>query len=426
MRIDESARGRSFAIGLGLITAGGVVLRAIYILVIGPHATSPGDWQFYHVTANLIASGHGFSNWFMAREPGVYVPTALHPPLYPLALSVVSWLGGTTEIAHRLAGLAFGAATIVTLGVLGRRLGGARVGLVAAAIAAAEPRFIATDGSLMSETLYGMLVALVLLAAYGYRAVPGAARAALLGALTGLVSLTRSEALLLVPLLAIPAALGAARRRLRDATIAVLACVLVMAPWGVRNWVTFGRPLFTSTNGATVIAGANCDPSYYGAGIGGWNFGCFSSWVTTNELDQAAVLTDTGLRYVRAHLGRLPAVVAVRQLRTWNLWPATFWDADEGHLPRVDRVGTLVYFILVALGAYGLVVCRRRGQTVWILLVPAAMVAVAAAASWGLPRLRYAFDVAFVVPAAIGLEALLAARSAKQPQPRRAAHRLAR
>ena len=408
IRSPEARAVRWFALAIALLAISGALLRAMYVLVLGPQATSPGgDWQFYHETPNLIAGGHGFSNWFVARTEGRFLPTASHPPLYPLVLSVVSWFGATTEIAHRLAGLAFGAVTIITLGVLGRRIGGAAAGIVASALAAGHPRFIATDGSLMSETLYGMLIALALLAAYAYQAAPAGGRAALLGAVTGLASLTRSEALLLVPLLVVPVVWIALDRRWRDATIAVMTCALVLAPWAARHWLAFGRPLFTSTNGGTVLVGANCGPSYYGAGIGGWELGCFTPWVTTNEAEQAALWADAGLRYMGSHVERLPLVVAARQLRTWNLWPPTFWDADEGHLPRVDRAGTIAYFMLLPAGVYGLALCRRRGHRIWMFLAPAVMVAIAAAASWGLPRLRYAFEVSLIVPAAIGLEALL-------------------
>ena len=69
-------------------------------------------------------------------------------------------LGGTGQEAQRLLGSLFGAGTIVTLAVLGRRVGGDRVGLIAAAVAAVYPMLITADGALMSESLYGFLVAL--------------------------------------------------------------------------------------------------------------------------------------------------------------------------------------------------------------------------------------------------------------------------
>ena len=69
---------------------------------------------------------HGFEH--------LNLPSAGHPPLYPALLAVISALGGTSVMWHRAAGLLFGALSIALMGALGRRLGGERLGLVAAAI----------------------------------------------------------------------------------------------------------------------------------------------------------------------------------------------------------------------------------------------------------------------------------------------------
>src|SRR5205807_3574540 len=130
-------------------------------------------------------------------------------------LSVVSLLGGTGELAHRSLGALLGAGTIVLIGLLGRRVSGERVGILAAAIAAVYPILVAADGALMSETLYGLLIAAALLVALRLLdREPGLPLAAALGALVGLATLTRAEALLLLPLLAWPVAARAQARRL--------------------------------------------------------------------------------------------------------------------------------------------------------------------------------------------------------------------
>src|SRR4029078_10552721 len=87
-----------------------------------------------------------------------------------------------------------------------RRLAGERAGLIAGALAAVSPTLIPADGALMSETLYGLLTAACLLAAYWLYDKPGLGRGAVLGVLVALAALTRGEALLLLPLLLIPLA----------------------------------------------------------------------------------------------------------------------------------------------------------------------------------------------------------------------------
>ena len=59
-----------------------------------------------------------------------------HPPLYPVVLTGLAELGGTGQLVQRLTGTLFGAGTVVAIGLIGRRLAGARCGLIAAGIAA--------------------------------------------------------------------------------------------------------------------------------------------------------------------------------------------------------------------------------------------------------------------------------------------------
>ncbi len=70
------------------------------------------------------------------------------------------------------------------IALIGKRIGGERVGLIAAAaIAALYPLFVAADGAPMSESLYGLLIAASLLVAlmlrerHSVRAGGGARRA---------------------------------------------------------------------------------------------------------------------------------------------------------------------------------------------------------------------------------------------------------
>ena len=107
----------------------------------------------------------------------------------------------------------------MVLALLGRRVGGDRVGLGAAMVGAVYPVLLAADGALMSESLYGLLVASALLLALRLGERRDLASAAALGAVIGLAALTRSEGLLLLPLLALPLCLaGRIRRAARHGT----------------------------------------------------------------------------------------------------------------------------------------------------------------------------------------------------------------
>src|SRR5438067_7755697 len=140
---------------LAAIAAAGLALRLVYVLVLSHDLRGHGDSDYFFTLGHLIEAGHGFSDSLVWQLTGHFVPTALHPPLYPLLIAAATKVGVTSYLGIRVIGTVLGALAIAAIGLLGRRVGGDRIGLVAAAIAAVYPVLIAADGAVMSETLYG-------------------------------------------------------------------------------------------------------------------------------------------------------------------------------------------------------------------------------------------------------------------------------
>ena len=398
---------------LALIAAAGVAVRALHLFTIARNTKGIGDWWFYHWQAGLIADGRGFLDPFQLLE-GVEAPSAGHPPLYPVLLSGLSALGLDSTLAHRALGLVLGAATIVLVALIARELAGDRAGLVAGAVAAAYPVFIGADGSLMSETLYGPLIAGAIFAALRLGIRPAPRTAAALGALIALAALTRTEALFLVPALALPLAWrgGRAGRALRVGA-ALGAVVVVLAPWAIRNAATFEHFVLISTNDSTVLAGANCPLTYSGIDMGGWTIDCISRRSERDETVQAAKWRREGLDYARDNAGRLPVVAAVRFLRVWDLWqPRRQVLFAEGRHVRIAQASVAAFFLLVPLAVLGVIALRGRLLERFVMLVPFAMVALAAVTGYGVPRLRHAAEIPLAALAGIGLARLLERRTA--------------
>lgn len=389
------------------IAVAGVAIRLVYVYVLTPGLHGIGDWYFFHLQANLLAEGRGFIEPYNWLFRGRAVHTAAHPPMWPLVLSAVSKVGWTGAHAHRATGCVVGGGTIAALGLLGRRVGGERVGLAAAVIAALYPTMIAVDGSLMSESLFGLFVALVLLAGYRFYDRPSSVSALLLGGAIGFAALTRSEALLFLPLIALPIAWRRARARLRPFALACLTTAVVIAPWMIRTWTTFDRPVLISTNGPAVIKGANCPRTYHGRDIGYWRLDCVTGGHSDNEAKNGVRWAKEGLGYERDHLGDLPRVMTVRLLRTWSFFqPRQMVYYAEGQDPEAVRAGLVMYYVLLALSVYGLVLLRRRRQPLVILFAPAITASVVSIFYFGLPRFRAPAELSLVVLAAVSLVAL--------------------
>ena len=388
------------------IAAAAVTIRLVYIYVLSPDVRGVGDWYYFHWQANLIASGHGFIEPFSYMFGGESFPSASHPPLWTVLLAAVSKLGFTHPHAHRAVGAVVGGATVFVLGLLGRRVAGERVGLVAACVGAAYPLFIAADGSLMSESLYGLLVALTLLAAYRLHDRGDRTSAVLLGLAIGFACLVRTEALFFIPLLVVPVGWRLGRDRAWNIGLACLAALIVVTPWTIRNWSVFGRPVAISTNGPAVLKGANCAKTYGGVDIGYWRLDCigFTPEDVRNEAKTGVRFTKEALGYIGDHVTELPPVLAARVLRTWDLYqPARMVAFAEGRSLNAERAGIVVYYGLMLLAIWGVVVLRRRREPLWILLMPAVMVTIVSLGWYGVPRFRHAFEIPLVVLASLAL-----------------------
>lgn len=415
---SRSAGGNRFGRLIAIIAVGGFVLRLVYAARLGDFRPI-SDPNYYHLQANLIADGRGFIDpftWAFFREQ---VATAAHPPLFALLLSGASTLGFTSTMAHRVVGCAIGTAAIVAIGFLGREVGGKRVGVVAAAIAAIYPNLWVFDSGVFAESLELLLIPLLLLSVYRLPSAPGWRPAAWLGALTGLLALTRPELLLLVPLLIVPAFFGRVAlpgaKRAALVGVSVVVVVLLIAPWMIRNATTFTRPVLMSTNGDLFVGYTNCRSAYGGTNFGWWSPACAPKSVfadrTKDEAERMVAARKQGLEYASAHAGRLfGAVVWARAARVWNLYrPAQTarLEVVEDRPRDVSLAGTLFFYPLLALGIVGLFALRRTpGKPTWPLLVPPVIATLTAAGFAGNVRFRAVAEPCIVVLAALGIEAI--------------------
>jgi len=403
---------------LPLVAVGvvGALVRVAYTVVLGQDAElGISDASFYTAAANLLADGEGFVDLFRSFEEGegALLRTAHHPPGWPALLSIASSLGVEDELGHRLVGAVLGGVVVVAVGLVARRLAGPTAGIVAAVVAALHPTLVAADGSLMSETLAGLLVLASLLAALEVLRTGRTAWAVGLGAAIGLGALVRGEALLYLPLLVVPLAVLAARRSggwrsfLRVAGVAGATAAVVVAPWTIRNLVVMDDLVLISTNDSTVLAGANCESAYEGPLAGGWDLGCIER-LGGSEVEDAAIWREQGLEFIGDNLDRLPVVVGIRIARTWGIHDLS--PVAEGRDPGVQRAGNVVWLaLLLPVGVAGAVVLARRGRgdELVVLLSPVAAATAVTVLGFGMLRFRHPMELVAAVLAGVVAAALV-------------------
>ncbi len=171
----------------------------------------------------------------------------MRPPLYAIFLAACIVAFDLLIQNLRLVQAVISALTVAPLYLLALRLfDERRIAVVAGLLTALNYTLAFTATELLTETLFlfGLTVIFALLShsAFTSRWPP-----LLAGVCLGLLALLRSVAL---PLLALGALWLMVRAGKRAAAIFVLAAVLVIAPWTLRNYLTYGAIIIIDTTGA--------------------------------------------------------------------------------------------------------------------------------------------------------------------------------
>ncbi|MFG0333846.1 MAG: hypothetical protein ACF8TS_10830 [Maioricimonas sp. JB049] len=393
-----------------LVVLIGVLLRA-GIMLTAPERLLD-DRDTYVGLATGIAEGRGFS------IPGTTQPTAYRPVLYPLLLSIgIRWAPSVWIAAVNLLAAA---ATIVLTWLLARRLSlDGRGPLIAATLIAVDPLLALYTAYPMTEMFFTALVAALLVCAFppGQRGRPYSwRRAVAVGGLFGLAALSRPSVWAFGGLWAAMSLLHAVWRRfchtgeqpaLRVTNWVIVAgtALLVVAPWGIRNWMLFERPILMTTHGGyTILLGNNA--AFYeevvaqplgtvwdgsqGPGQGAWVSRLHA------EMDAAGLETDLerdrfmsrrAWETIREHPLLFVRASLLRLLRFWNIVPSG--PSAEAVPPALRwSVGFCyaVYWLLALGGAWHAL--RSRDVRWWTLVLLAVSFSLVHTLYWSNARMR--------------------------------------
>jgi 4-amino-4-deoxy-L-arabinose transferase-like glycosyltransferase len=208
-------------------------------------------WEMGRIGA-AIASGHGFSNPFVAPTGS----TAWEPPLYPYLIAGVFHVFGIYSRASALALLSinsvFSALTCIPIFLIARRMFSEKVAVGSAWTWALLPYVMYWCTRWVWETsLSALLLAMIFWLALTMEDRDGLQPWLEFGLLWGITALNSPVLLTFLPVSGLWAWYHRAKRRKPSLAGVVLASVVFiacLAPWTVRNYQTFGKFIFIRDN----------------------------------------------------------------------------------------------------------------------------------------------------------------------------------
>lgn len=365
-----------------------VLVRAAVLAVVPDTFVADPD-AYRAVALNLVDHGcFGHGNQ----------PIATRPVLYPLVLAGCRLIDPALWYSLAVVHVVLGVATVVMTYVLAVRWRVGRWSLLAAGLVAVDPLLLLSSTLVMTETLATFLAVGSLFAVTRCAEAPSARRASVAGALMALAVLCRPTFLLwMAPVIALmPLAANDWRGRAKVFAWSVLAAVVVLSPWAIRNGIQFGKPTPATNHGGFTLLLAN-NPSFYeylrSRRFGEvWNAEPFNEGWTArskqlapgDEVAADRLAYSDALAVIRSNPGTFAYACLVRVSRIWGLVPHRT-SPDESLVRRVARwmIGVF-YAVEFFLAAIGLVALSRgrvprsevfRGW-VWGLLLAAAFTAV--------------------------------------------------
>ena len=246
--------GRTTLILLAAILLIGFGLRAYR--VVEPLPTPGDDAHAYYALSKALYTDGSFGGPSF-EDSSDWSPGA--PLLYAASFYAT---GGAREGTARIVELLLGLGAIVVVYLLGKRIACRPAGLLGAFGVAVYPPFIHSVGALYSEppamlTLPAAVLAF-LWASDGLGVGPSRARWLVPGFLFGLTAMFRPEYLLVGIAFAVLALIRIGRARgwkpgLVGASLMVIALLLPIVPWAVRNQVVLDRTVPISTGGGKAL-----------------------------------------------------------------------------------------------------------------------------------------------------------------------------
>ncbi|MGH7853494.1 MAG: tetratricopeptide repeat protein [Candidatus Binatia bacterium] len=392
------------------------ILRLIYLAQIESiplfHHLA-GDGRTYDEWAQRIAAG----DWL---GEGVFYQA----PLYPYFLGVLQSLFGQSLWLVRIVQIMLGSVACALIFLIGQKLFSRRAGIAAALILACYAPALFFDGLIEKSVLDLFLLTVLLFILFGINGSEGWRRWTGAGAVLGLLGLSRENALILVPVVALWIGLYFSAHslpaRMRWLGLFFAGVLLVLVPVGLRNLVVGGEfTLTTAQFGPNFFIGNNAaaDGTYGSVRkiigetqLEGPDARRLAERAAGHELSSGAVSSywfHQSLDYIKSRPADWLQLLGKKWLLVWNA--REIEDSDDFYIYQgfswlLAFFGWFNHFgILAPLAALGVWVTRRQRRQLWLLHAMIVALAMSVAIFYIFGRYRFPLVPLLVLFAGAGV-----------------------
>ena len=404
---------------IGVVTAAVVVRLLLLVFRRDDLHTDP---DAYVTLAETIKATGGFNS------PGTNVPTAFRPPLYPMLLALLTFVGCKMSFAVGLLSALSGAITTAAAWWTARVLSLRGLWpLVAAAVVAVDPLLLRYSTLPMTETLSAALLAsgtLLLLHAVNENEqgeTLSVRRLIESGIAFSLAGYCRPICFAACGLMTIGIALrmrSAGVKQILTSFIPVACCIVALTPWGIRNAIQFNAFVPLTTHGGYTLLLGNNGVFYrdvvQSAGQPVWANDSFRNWEDSikRSLEDDGVSGEIATD--RWMMNRARAAISanhtafiksclLRWQRFWGIRPEV--EGKSGSRSVVWAVGT--WYCLLWVGLAGSLMLIRQQPRIGILWLAILAFFIVHTFYWTNARMRAPLTAVIVVLSIYGWRPLL-------------------
>jgi hypothetical protein len=407
-----------------------VVSGAVLSHRAGDKVRSMDEPEFYDVARNLAQAGtYAHTNTpgeltFNTRFPiGARVPTAYQAPGYPLALAPLA-LVGAGYAGMRTFNFVLVALTMLLVFQLLAEHRSPLAGLLGVVGALAYPVVLYTAGTLYPQTLGSFLLVLTVWLAVSIKKDSGLGRYLALAISAGAMALAVPTLLLIIPVLAVWLAF-ARRPPLWKGAVTVVALVVVVGSWTVRNAVTFGRFVPIASSAGFNLASGNCDAARYNTSLDvRFADSVYTELTGKDEIDANRVMTHAGVDWIEHHPQRFVVLYVGKFLHWFDYSNKLLSDtvvkggASDVSSGKRDLIMLAIYGTMLLLLGARIALSRRIPWTSFEVLSVLLYVGLGLAYALFFTRIRFRLPVDWLLVAVdAGFVAALAEGRGKVPVP---------